>query len=496
MNTRFCTFVYRPDFRFFRSAPPLALSLACLLAAGCGGSNGTGTTFSGNTTVVLLASSTANDQLVEFPLTLNSLTLTSQSGKTATLLSEPLSAEFIHLNGNLEPLATVSIPPGIYTSASAAVGGTPPVCVGVDSSSGQILTDGAINGPGTPSVTVNLPQPITVTGTATGLVLNLQVSQSAPFSGGCGQALTFSVPIAPTFDLTSLVIAAQPTNSSNGKALGLVGAIASIGATGTQFTVSVPYGYWNGNPPTWQVSTNGSTVFQGIANASELGTGMPVEMDVALQQDGTLLATRVAVYDTDATNLSLSSGQLLIARTSQSAFSGLTTQFVGDLPTMSDEFGYGNATFGVSNQFTNLQSLPFAANFSAANAVPGQNVLVASNAPMVNGFPALPLPATTMKLMPQTIDGTVSAVSTSSSFTIYTVTLAPYNLFPNLAARSGQPALLTNPNTVVVYADSNTQMLNTSTVSAGGQFRFYGLVFNDNGTLRMDCAQINDGVPE
>lgn len=27
-------------------------------------------------------------------------------------------------------------------------------------------------------------------------------------------------------------------------------------------------------------------------------------------------------------------------------------------------------------------------------------------------------------------------------------------------------------------------------------WRFCGLVFNDNGTLRMDCAQINDGVAE
>ena len=26
--------------------------------------------------------------------------------------------------------------------------------------------------------------------------------------------------------------------------------------------------------------------------------------------------------------------------------------------------------------------------------------------------------------------------------------------------------------------------------------RFYGLVFNDNGTLRMDCAQAMDGVAE
>jgi hypothetical protein len=31
--------------------------------------------------------------------------------------------------------------------------------------------------------------------------------------------------------------------------------------------------------------------------------------------------------------------------------------------------------------------------------------------------------------------------------------------------------------------------------AAGSTLRFYGLVFNDQGVLRMDCAQINDGVP-
>lgn len=48
---------------------------------------------------------------------------------------------------------------------------------------------------------------------------------------------------------------------------------------------------------------------------------------------------------------------------------------------------------------------------------------------------------------------------------------------------------------MVVYA-GNTQMLNSGAVSVGGLFRFYGLMLNDNGTLRMDCAQVNDGVPE
>jgi hypothetical protein len=106
------------------------------------------------------------------------------------------------------------------------------------------------------------------------------------------------------------------------------------------------------------------------------------------------------------------------------------------------------------------------------------------------------VPASTITLLPQTINGTVSDISTSGSFTTYTVTLAPYDLFPNLAVQAKQTTLLTNPNTVVVYVDSTTQLLNTTPVAVGTVLRFYGLVFNDNGTLRMDCAQINDGVAE
>jgi hypothetical protein len=37
-------------------------------------------------------------------------------------------------------------------------------------------------------------------------------------------------------------------------------------------------------------------------------------------------------------------------------------------------------------------------------------------------------------------------------------------------------------------------MLNTQALAAGSTLRFNGLVFNDNGALRMDCAQVNDGV--
>lgn len=187
-----------------------------LLTAACGNGGGTsGTTLSGNTNVVVPASSTANDQLAQFPVTLKNLTLTSQSGKTVTVFSAPVSAEFIHLNGNLEPLATATIPQDTYTSATTVYDGASAVCIGLQ------IVDGAINGPGTPNMTVTLPSPIEVTGTAMGLVLNLQVSQSSSFTGGCAQGLTLPTAISPVFNLTPLAITTQPTNSANGKALGL-----------------------------------------------------------------------------------------------------------------------------------------------------------------------------------------------------------------------------------------------------------------------------------
>jgi hypothetical protein len=207
------------------------------------------------------------------------------------------------------------------------------------------------------------------------------------------------------------------------------------------------------------------------------------------------MATRVAVYNTDATNLSLSNGQLILADPVAPNVDGLSAQFSGNISELYDVFGYGNAISQVSNQFTNLQNLPFVATFNAANTVAGQNVLVTSNAAPVDGFSPDPLPLTTMTLMPQTINGTVSAMSTSGNFTTYTITLAAYDPFVVLADQPGQPTLA-SPSTVVVYADGNTQRLSSSSVSVGGVFRFYGLVFNNNGTLSMDCAQVNNGVAE
>ena len=459
----------RPVPRFSCLLSALGVALAATVVIGCGGSSGSGsvTPLKGSTAVVVLASSTANDQISSFNLTLSSLTLTSQSGKTVTVFSTPQTAEYMHLNGSVEPLTTVSVPQDVYTSATATLGPSGyPTCVGLEPGGG-LLTNGSIGGYRTQSdVTVNLPAPITVTGTTMGLALDLQVSKSvSPFS--CVPPTNGAASITPTFNLTPVVIAAQPTNSTNGMATGLYGLIATVNSGGTSFSVTGADG------PKWQVSSSSSTVFQGVTSASQLAAGMPVDMDMAIQADGSLLATRVAVYDTNATSLTLVKGPVIQMAGSQPTLFVLSAEYEGPLlaglgSSSPIAFNFGNTVFQTSGQLTNVQSLP---------------------------FPAYE-PATTMALLPQTIDGTVSAVSSSGNFTTYTVTLAPYDLFPDLAVQAGQTTLLNHPNSVVVYVDSNTQMLNTTPADVGSVLRFSGLVFNDQGTLRMDCAQINDGVAE
>src|ERR1700737_1571090 len=107
----------------------LTLLLGIGITTGCGSSAPTPPKFSGNTSVTVLLSSTANDQVTGFDLAFQTLTLTNQSGKTVTLLSSQQPAEFMHLNGGVEPLMTVSVPQGIYTSATATLGGAVFVCL-------------------------------------------------------------------------------------------------------------------------------------------------------------------------------------------------------------------------------------------------------------------------------------------------------------------------------------------------------------------------------
>ncbi len=492
-----------PLLRRASALPPRFLVSALILTAvsltsGCGsGSSGSQPAPAGNTQVTVMVSGTANDQLAEFDLGFQSITLTSQSGKTATLLSlptsgPPLGAEFMHINGTAEPLVTATIPQDVYTSATVGLTEGQFVCIAL----GSVDEEGTLSSafysllPPPSGVTVALPSPITVAGTSMALSLNLLVSQSASI-GDCLNVDGFEgFSMAPTFSLAPLTLSASPTNAANGKVTGLDGQITAMGTTGNSFTLSVQSA---GGARTLSIGSGDNTVYQGIRNFSALAVGTFVNIDGAIQSDGSVLATRMAVEDASAADVFR--GPLMEVTPSASVVLMHAREQQGkDLPGYIGGFGglgYDGASFQISGQLTNLGNLPFVPSFTASNMVPGQEVYTSIASFSVDVPYAA---ATTMTLMPQIIDGTVVGSATSGSFTDYTVTLAPYDLFPMLAVQPGQITVENNPSQVEVYVDSNTQMLNTQALAAGSTLRFYGLVFNDNGTLRMDCAQVNDGV--
>lgn len=472
---------HRFPLRFFAAtALTLVVALAALFTTGCGAGGAPGTKLTGNTQVTVLLSSTANDQFQLLQVGFTNLALTSQSEKTVSLLSTlpEQGAEFIHINGGAEPLPAVSVPQDVYTAATATNLSYQFVCAAfLAPNSLDVSTFG--DSFGGPNATVNFPAPITITGDSMALSLDLLVSPSVTLSScynpGGGYTWTFT----PTFNLAALTLVSQPTNPENGKITGLHGEIAAI--DGNSFTIALPVAE---GPQTLLASANTATVYQGISDSSGLGVGTLIDMDGTLQSDGSLLATRIAVYDTAATNVVV--GPLLYVVSSASDITMVPNQEFGASFQTQEAFGgftfnYGSVAFQISQQLTNLQSLPFIPSFTATNMVAGQNVyLTAPAIPSAGPF----VDARTVTLIPQTIDGTISATSNSGSFAVL------------MAVQPEQQTLLTNPNQVDVYVDSNTQMLNSEQLSVGNTLRFSGLIFNDNGTLRMDCAEVNDGVPE
>jgi len=475
-----------------------ALMTGLLMGCGGGSSSPASATLTpppvANTSVTLLASGTANDRVVQAGLTLNSLTLTNVAGKTVTVLSTPQHAEFVHLNGSVESLVTVEVPQGRYTSASATLGNSGFGCV-LLGPTGGIVAGSYATVAATPTMT--LSEPLVVGDTPIALVLNLVVSpsQAAAVCDGlyAGQPPSPVETITPAFNLSGYATAGQAGSSYNGAETNLIGVISAITMNGSGFSVTGADG------PVWSVATNGSTVFQGVTGFSNLAAGMSVNFDAALQPDGSLLASRIEVTDTNTADLTIMRGPSTFLSAAEPEMDLFITEsagtlFAGAQPLGAWSFGFGADTlFKVSAQMSNLSNLPFSPGFNGINMVAGQSIYVSTHAADFPDAPDL-VSVTTVTLVPQTINGTVTEVSSAGSFTTYTVALASYATFAALAQQPGQTTVLANPGSVVVYVDGNTRMLNSAPMAVGSLLRFGGLVFNDNGTLRMDCAEVLDGV--
>jgi len=442
------------------------------------------------TAVTMVLTSTANDQLTEFDIEFEGMSLTSASGKKVTVLPQARQSEMIHVNGAMEPLATTTVPQDVYTAATVTVGGAQFMCIAHPPNAGLTISTFAYGQTPTTDVTVTLPSPIVVSGETMGLALNMQVSHSASYTS-CAAGGSYA--ITPAFSLSAFALSSQRAPSANGGVAALDGEVTALDSASTGFQISLPGWGLVGLPGTSvHVTTAKATIWQGIAAFTDLHAGMFVDLDGAIQADGSIAATRIAVADPAAVNvergplLFVSNAVPILVMYPRQA-QGMDPRLLGD-----EQFSFNGSTFLVSGQFSNLPTLPFTPSFTAETMVPGQAVYVSSPAFVHYGpYSAL---ATTITLAAQTINGTVFGLTSSGDFTVYSVSLASYDLFPLLATQAGQTTLLTNPGVIEVYADTNTVVLTSPAPALGDTLRFYGLVFNDHGTLRMDCAQISAGV--
>jgi hypothetical protein len=471
--------------------PALVLFLmASFSLAACGGSGSGGTSPNANTQVVLLLTSTANDQLVEFNVLLSTIALTDQSGNTITIYTNPLSfgpgPDWIHLNGASEPLLTASVPQGTYVSAQVTTFGCAFTNIFDNNGLTTATWDEGLCGEGTGATTVTLPAPIVVSGNAMALSLNLQVSQSYTLASNTGNSYT----IDPNFTLTPVPISAAPTNETNGLVSGFDAQIQTVNSSNNTFTMLVD------NGATITVKTSTVTVFQGINAFTELAAFQTADVDFAIQSDGSFLATRVEV---DNASTQLASDSWLISSNVPANTAGtISDNPIGCGITMLYECAGlvqfdQNTIYGYSGQFGNVASLPFPATIDQNTWTTGQ--YTAQTLTLGSGNQNYPF-AQTNRLIPQTFNGTVESITNQNGFAVYTVALSSYNLFAVTQQGMFVPVPVTDPTTVVVYVDTSAQFLNSGMVEEGNLLRFRGIVFNDNGALRMDCNEILDGVTQ
>ena len=397
-----------------------------------------------------------------------------------------LQTEFIHLNGAAEPLITAMIPEDVYTAATVTVGSASFTCIALQPSGGLIISEFEYGQTPTSDVTVTLPAPIFVSGGTAGLALDMLVSPSASWTS-CNAGASSPYAITPTFTLSAFGSSSPAAASQNAAVAGLDGQVTALDGDSGGFQITLPAS------TSLHVTLGSATVWQGISSLTELHQGMFVDLDGALQSDGSVAASRVAVADPSAVDVQR--GPLLLVASAVPILDMYPRYAQGkDLRVNYEQFSFNGSRFQVSGQLSNLESLPFTPTFGADNMVPGQTVYVSTPAFADTGsYNAV---ANTITLVPQTVNGTVTGVGLSGDFSVYTVSLATYDLLSLLATQPGQATLLTSPGVIEVYADTNTVMLTSSAPAPGDTLRFDGLVFNDHGTLRMDCARISPGVTE
>jgi hypothetical protein len=490
-----------------------------LIIAGCTSSNNTSnnnpsnlitnTTTSVSPTTVTDA---VNDQVLATSLTLNSIILTDNTGKvTSNLLAAgPITIEAAHLDAVQEPFFSPAIPEDTYVSVTLTYSNAQVAYINTaaTTASTSIVLDTTPTLANTSQTitfanTAGTPTPITISNTTTSLLVDYLVAQSVAISGCTASGCT--VVVTPDFNVASVPIPNTPTNGTNGLQThkGMVAAIgAGTSASTDYFTMINPSGI------TLTIYVNANTVFMygnttveclGTSCLSTLKVNALVEVDTITQNStstlpaGSLLATRVEVDDNGTTAPKMLLGPVTsrtptATGTAATSFDMMLRQEVGGTSAAAletvDVTVTGSTNFLLPPRYAIFATvLPFTPSFTASTIFAGQHVGVITTSTGVSSGAAT---ATTVLLQPQTVSGTITNITTSGSYTVYTVALPADHWL----------AKLTGQTTVLVYTNNLVMPLTAApaTTSPTAVYRFNGYLFNASNQLRL-LACVQAGPP-
>jgi len=198
-----------------------------------------------------------------------------------------------------------------------------------------------------------------------GTAITLDTLLAGPIVLGPGAVGQPPVTVTPIFSISAFRPDVTPSTDRNGRA-NLHGITASIGSG--QFTMTNSAGL----PLTIGVSA--STVFQGFSNLAALPLNVPADVDVVIQPDGSLLASRIEVEYASALGAWIGP---LVNTYSTGAYQKILPrlwQEPADPTHTSNAYPFtfqftGNTVYRVNGAAYDLFDLPFTPTFSAFSDV-------------------------------------------------------------------------------------------------------------------------------
>ena len=299
------------------------LTIACGVSgssnSGNGGNGGGG---SQSQPVFITGEDTPLPTVVDFNITLNSITLNNSSG-SVTVLSTPTTVDFGRLIGLRSLLGFNKVTPGTYNSATFTMSSPVIEYINLGTNPPSL---GTMNGTLTSSkVTVSFPTAMVVSSNELGgLHMDFDLRDSLE-TNVAGQITGTVKPV--------IYIQAVSASAEEGQITDFTGSIISANTSNNTFVMQGPWGFQEVIDV-----TPGTTQFSGTYTLASLPLDGIVSVVGTVQDDGSIAASQVEVI---TTNKAFISGRILQVSPSSGPAQSVTMYIGEELPAMSGNYARG-----------------------------------------------------------------------------------------------------------------------------------------------------------